>query len=352
MAAWACLAVAAGVPGSAAAGEGFKDPLTTPAPANTRLTETQMTAATLAGDRVIAVGARGVIAYSDDHGETWTQATVPVSIDLLAVTFSSPTMGWAVGHGGVVLHSADGGQTWVKQFDGLQARDILTSYFQRKVVEGAPDAQRYLDDVKFSYSGGPEQALLDVLFLNDKTGYVVGSFGTFFATHDGGATWEPLVDRVASSYAVHLNDIESIGGTLFIASEMGVVYRLNRDTGLFEPLKTGYGGSFFTMTGRGDFLMAFGLRGSAYRSLDGGDTWEATGTELSSAFANAFMLPDGSVLAVALAGQAFRFEDQGATVISVTLQRPMLLAGGTATGDGAAVLVGLNGIQKLTLGPG
>ncbi len=42
-----------------------------------------------AGERVIAVGQRGHILFSDDGGKHWQQAAVPVSADLTAVNFAS-----------------------------------------------------------------------------------------------------------------------------------------------------------------------------------------------------------------------------------------------------------------------
>src|SRR5213080_621401 len=65
-----------------------------------------------AGDRLVTVGQRGHILYSDDSGKNWQQASVPVSCDLTAVYFPSAKQGWAVGNDGVVLHSSDAGVTW------------------------------------------------------------------------------------------------------------------------------------------------------------------------------------------------------------------------------------------------
>jgi photosystem II stability/assembly factor-like uncharacterized protein len=43
-----------------------------------------------AGERLVAVGQRGHILYSDDSGNAWQQAAVPVSADLNAVSFLRP----------------------------------------------------------------------------------------------------------------------------------------------------------------------------------------------------------------------------------------------------------------------
>ena len=48
------------------------------------------------GERIVAVGARGLIAYSDDDAQTWQQASVPVSLTLTSVFFANPTIG--LGH--------------------------------------------------------------------------------------------------------------------------------------------------------------------------------------------------------------------------------------------------------------
>jgi photosystem II stability/assembly factor-like uncharacterized protein len=60
-----------------------------------------------AGDRLVAVGERGHILYSDDHGDSWVQTRVPTSVMLTRVFFVSGDLGWAVGHDGNILVSAE-----------------------------------------------------------------------------------------------------------------------------------------------------------------------------------------------------------------------------------------------------
>lgn len=81
-----------------------------------------------AGERLVAVGERGHIIYSDDNGKSWEQAEVPVMVTLTALDFSTPEKGWAVGHDGVVLHTEDSGETWVKQFDAFEANQMSLEY--------------------------------------------------------------------------------------------------------------------------------------------------------------------------------------------------------------------------------
>ena len=72
-----------------------------------------------AGDRLVEVGERGHILYSDNKGQSWVQARVPTSVMLTRVFFVTPTMGWAVGHDGNVLFTQDGAVTWELQRNGV-----------------------------------------------------------------------------------------------------------------------------------------------------------------------------------------------------------------------------------------
>src|SRR3989344_304981 len=66
-------------------------------------------AAAAAGQRLVAVGERGVVALSDDRGVTWQQAACPVSVSLTMVRFADERHGVAVGHGGTGLTTSDAG---------------------------------------------------------------------------------------------------------------------------------------------------------------------------------------------------------------------------------------------------
>ena len=121
-------AVAAGV---------FRDVLDTPARESAFASKSLLNGVASTGKRVVAVGQRGHIVYSDDGGKSWVQAKVPVTSDLVAVTFPTPEKGWAVGHAGVVLHSADGGATWSKQLDGRSAGQLMATFYAAHPDKGA-----------------------------------------------------------------------------------------------------------------------------------------------------------------------------------------------------------------------
>jgi photosystem II stability/assembly factor-like uncharacterized protein len=92
-----------------------------------------------AGDRVVAVGQRGHVLYSDDAGGNWQQAEVPVSSDLVAVSFPSASSGWAVGHDGVILHTNNAGATWSRQFDGRRVGALLLEAYPENASAKDPE---------------------------------------------------------------------------------------------------------------------------------------------------------------------------------------------------------------------
>ncbi len=288
-------------PGGAGASAAFHDPLDSAAVKVGNLAERPMLAAAKAGNRLVAVGLRGVVIYSDDQGKSWQQSDVPVQSDLVAVYFPLPADGWAVGHDGVILHSSDGGKSWVKQLDGRMALKVFEHYYENKMASADANGTRANRDgttdrstsdgaasatvagrdyatalkvVRENFGTGPNLPFLAVWFKDASTGYAVGSFGTLVTTTDGGHSWQPAFERVDNPRTLNLNALRGIGGRLFVAGERGGVFRLDNATGSFTSLKTGYDGSFFGVAGSDTVLLAFGLQGTIYRSSDGGTTWQ------------------------------------------------------------------------------
>ena len=332
-----------------AARNGSADPLDVPALPTRLTTTTQLSAIAHAGKRLVAVGIRGLIITSDDEGTHWTQRLAPVSSDLLAVHFPTPQRGWAVGHDGVVLHSKDGGLTWVKQLDGRQAALQLIAHFQKMADAGDETGKRLLAEMKLNYESGPEQALLDVWFEDEQHGFVCGSFGTLLFTADGGKSWQSWIEKIDYETLLHLNAIRGIGNEIFMASEKGIVFRLDRSKQRFAAVETGYTGSFFSLAGRGDTIVAAGLRGSAYRSTDAGKNWSRIDTGLAASVTGAATGSDGALMLVSQNGSLLYGDLATQRFTTIRVPRPTTLSGIVATGAKSAVVVGLNGVQQVQL---
>lgn len=320
------------------------DPLAIPAVKTPLAAVTQLIGVAQAGDRLVAVGWRGDIVYSDDAGQHWTQAPVPVSADLTAVSFPTPRQGWAVGHGGIILHSADAGATWTRQQDGNTTGALMQAYYGQLAATD-PAAAKLLDDVKLNYQNGPEQPWLDVWFENERHGIVVGSFNLIMETDDGGAHWKPLMDTVDNPDALHLNSIDSVGGELYIASERGVVFHLDRDSGRFRPQPTGYTGTLFGVTGNDTVVVAYGLAGHALRSLDKGKTWEPVQTGVDTSLTAGCTLPDGRVVLATQGGQLLLGSSRATGFAPIAVSQRALFAGLEPMDKGGLLVVGTHGAQ-------
>jgi photosystem II stability/assembly factor-like uncharacterized protein len=333
----------------ARADDGFIDPLDRPASQVGNLLGAQFNAITVVGKRLVAVGARGLIAVSDDAGSTWTQMASPVSSDLLAVYFPTQTDGWAVGHEGVVLHSDDHGKSWIKQLDGRDAAKLLQEHFEQLAAAGDSNAASYLNGVRLNYQDGPEQALMGVWFVDAKVGYVAGTFGTLLATHDGGKTWESWMERVDNPELLHYLGISGYGNDLFLSSERGTIYRLNPQSGRFETLETGYSGSFFSIKARPGAVIAVGLQGSAYRSLDHGASWVVMPTGISVALSDLQLAEGGRFIASSVDGRVLQTDSQLSAFKVVPGSRPGRFTSLVALPKGQAVTVGYSGVRPVAL---
>lgn len=329
------------------------DPIEQPALMSALAASTQLTDIARAGERLVAVGWRGHIVYSDDNGASWQQAAVPVSSDLTAVHFPSAEQGWAVGHGGVILHSTDGGRSWIKQQDGNSTGQLMAAYYQEYLEQASeqdrPRAEQLLGEVELNYGTGPEQPWLDVWFEDELHGYVVGTFNLIMETRDGGQHWTPLMERVDNPEAQHLSAIGAIDGDLYIASERGTVFRRKKDDGSFTRLSTGYSGSFFGVVGEGAVVLAYGLRGNIYRSTDQGENWTRIATDMQATLTGGAVLQDGRVGLVSQGGTLL-VSNTGATAFTtVRLARSWPLANLQSTADGRLAIVGTQGVQLETV---
>jgi photosystem II stability/assembly factor-like uncharacterized protein len=305
-----------------------------------------------AGKRVVAVGQRGHVLYSDDAGRTWVQAKVPVSSDLVAVTFPTPSHGWAVGHDGVVLHSADAGATWTRQLDGRTAGQITAAYYAAEAAKGAlgpaDQAARLVEEGRRFAAQGAENPFLDVWFQNERTGFVVGAFNLVFRTDDGGKTWEPWFHRSENPKALHLYSIRPAGGELYVAGEQGLLLKLDAPSGQFRALELPYKGTLFGITGTAKSAVVFGLRGNAFRSADGGKTWQKIETGLEVGLTGG-ATDAGRMVLVSQAGHILVSADDGATFNPLKLERPMPAAAVIGAEENAIVIAGPRGVRAQPL---
>lgn len=275
--------------------------------------------ATQAGQRLVVVGDRGHILFSDDQGKTWTQARVPTRQLLTAVFFLDDRRGWAVGHDAQILASSDGGATWSKQFEDLSR----------------------------------EAPLLDVRFLDPQHGFAVGAYGALLETLDGGQHWQDVAERLDNPDQLHLNAITQVKDAgLFIVGEQGGMFRSSDAGQSWTKVQGPYEGSLFGVIGTAqpNTLLAYGLRGNLFRSTDFGDSWQpielkAERGPLEFGLASATLLEDGSLVLVGNGGSVLRSQDDGQTFSVRNRADRIALSGVSGLGGGGLLLVGQGGVH-------
>ena len=328
---------------------GYVDVLDLPAKPSALAVRSPLLDVANAGKRLVAVGQRGHILYSDDAGQQWQQANVPVSSDLNAVYFSTAEQGWAVGNDGVVLHSSDAGVTWKKQLDGREIGALLVKHYAA-LADAEPANEQWpllVADGQRLVEEGADKPLLDVWFADDKIGYVVGVFNLILRTEDGGQSWMPFQDRTDNPQNFHLNAITSTGDALYIVGEQGLVLKWDDVHQRFVALNTPYQGSFFGVVGKPGEVVVFGLRGNVLRSTDGGLSWKPFDTGLQVSVTAAAIDAQSHYRLFTQAGHMLVNQTQNAQLQLMPQQNPTPVAGAALASDGSLIVVGSRGARAL-----
>lgn len=304
----------------------YQDPLDTPAQIMPSAPQSLLLDITQVNDRLVAVGERGHILFSDNHGNDWQQSEVAVRTQLNAVFFVDDKQGWAVGEDAAIVHTDNGGLSWQKQFDARNAE-----------IQGP---------------------LSDVYFKNANEGYAVGVFDKLYRTEDGGETWQDWSDHANNPDEWHFFAIAATDAdTLYIASEVGLLFRSLDGGDSFEPLQTDHNGSFHGILAKrapdgSDWLILSGVGGKLFTSKDGGENWRELETRTEMGLAGGTWLADGSALVVGTEGVMLHVSADLASVKKYQRENGLPLSSVVQQSPDSYVMVGLGGIQDMTQLPG
>ena len=301
-------------------------------------------AAAKAGQRVVTVGERGIVLYSDDQGESWRQANVPVQFTLTSVAFANEKTGWATGHDLLILKTEDGGENWAIQ-NFMPEEDV---------------------------------PLLYLLVKNEKEVFAVGGRGNLFRTKDGGQTWNKEILYTEDELDAHLFFVgKAPNGKMYISGEAGNMFRSDdggetwyqllmpllgddqgwgveeteeRDPDLlpyFGPYIGSYFGMLFHPQGR---IIAYAMLGKAFASDDEGKTWKRLQTNQEKSFIDAMTLSDGSILMAGLGGMLVKSDDLGESFEDLSEKDKISIHGMVPLGDGKWFFATAAGVKTVHLG--
>lgn len=331
-----------------------------PALAVARPTAAHLLAIARAGERLVAVGERGLVIYTDDAGRHWTQAKVPVSVSLTAVRFANGKEGWAVGNMGAVLRTTDGGASWTRVFDGLRAAALAGQAARQAwdAVKPDPalaehplnlllqDAQRFVDE-------GADKPFLDIGLRADGSVLVVGAYGLAFSSSDGGASWQAQMRHLPNPEGGTYYGIAERQHEQFLFGEQGLLLRAAGqgmpDAAAFAAQASPAKGSLFgALPLQGGALVLFGLRGKVLRSAQPGAPWQEVATPVDASLLAGLQLPDETVLLLGAAGQVVASRDQGQTFAALPMTTRFPFTGAALAPDGGLLITGTRGLLRLS----
>lgn len=247
------------------------------------------------GDRLVAVGERGFLLYSDDEGDTWTARPTPVTRTLTGVAFKDQQTGVAVGHGGSVVRTEDGGATWS----------------QVQVEEAGTDS------------------LLDVQHLVGDHFIAYGAFGLYLDSTDAGRSWTRRTilgsastddtgneaEYIDEGFDRHISRVIQVDSTLLLVAESGTLARSDDGGENWTRLESPYEGSWFNALEIDDgSVLVFGMRGNVFRTADLGATWGKVPLGTTASLMGGAQLADGRILLVGNTGLLALSTDRGRTL--------------------------------------
>lgn len=234
-----------------------------------------------ADDFVVIVGERGHVLISQD-GQSFEQKKVPSQSTLTATTINGDHI-WAVGHDAVILHSPDRGESWeVQNFQPDLQRPFLDVHFfdtQHGIALGAYGLFYRTEDGGQTWQAERHASLLDPY---DR------EYLESVREED-----EAFYQQELESILPHLNRLTQHGDTLYIAGEAGLLASSDDMGKNWQRFSVDYTGSFFDIKPLDDnTILAVGLRGNIFVTRDN-QTWEYVNT-CSTSTLNSIYLSDSN----------------------------------------------------------
>ncbi|OJF68160.1 hypothetical protein BK026_04835 [Alteromonas sp. V450] len=235
---------------------------------------------------VVIVGERGHVLTSED-GSDFKQQSVPTQSTLTATTVVGNNI-WAVGHDAVILHSSDKGNTWkVQNYQPELQRPFLDVLFfddQQGIATGAYGLFYRTLDGGNTWTAERHASLLDPMdqeYLEE------------IRKED-----EAFYQQELESILPHLNRITLDGDTLYLAGEAGLLAKSDNMGASWERYYVDYTGSFFDIKPLDEnTVLAVGLRGNIFVNRNQGE-WEYVNTCSTSTLNSILLSTESKVYAL------------------------------------------------------
>ncbi len=224
-------------------------------------------------------GGNGTILKTVNGGKDWITLNSGTSLPLGYIRFANVDTGFVVGGTwdgeGIVLRTIDGGDTWTTSGTCNNLITSVSILDSKKAIYtggyGCGTGVSMTTDTGESWASvaNPSSSIWnrEVFFVNDTTGYIVGSYEKFIKTTDGGQTWSGTIDMSKPMFrGVYFTSID----TGFAIGQAGVKKTIDGGN-TWETVLPDIDGS------RVRFASAktgYAIDGKdLYKTIDSGETW-------------------------------------------------------------------------------
>ncbi|MCB0720939.1 MAG: T9SS type A sorting domain-containing protein [Ignavibacteriae bacterium] len=245
--------------------------------------------------RVICVGSQtyinppgdhNQIIYSTNGGQSWQTSVFPAVDDAISsISMVNSMTGYVGSSDGTVFKTTNGGVSWeatTSQPSTIRGTYIGETFFadantgyvfsdiNSKTTNGGVNWSTYAPGVSLEYINGAH-------FINGNTGWTVGDNGEVYKTTNGGATvtqQDPqMPDDIDEIFMLNAN-------TGWIVGDNGVVRKTTNGGNNWDTADVPFDASLNRVHFIDQFngIVIAGYGGGAYRTRDGGLTWEANNT--------------------------------------------------------------------------
>jgi photosystem II stability/assembly factor-like uncharacterized protein len=259
-----------------------------------------------------------------------TKAQMQRDGDLNAIFFVDQKRGWIGGDGGVVLSTQDEGTFW-KRYK-LPINESVNDIFFRNKDEGflvasnrifatTDSGHNWRESRRISRNyfrvGVPE--LYSIRFTNKKRGWIVGSVSQgekvidslILYTVDGGETWNKSTIP-SSSELINLDFVGEDHGWIVGAS--GTILHTSKGGAVWSSQRSPVAATLYSVDFRNrDEGLAVGEKGTILRTTDGGRSWIQMRSPVRTSLMSVRFTDDKNAWAVGHRGSIIRTNDGGRT---------------------------------------
>lgn len=254
-----------------------------------------------------AVGDYGVIMYSTDGGESWTQKLSPNQRALRHIHFFNDSTGIITGFHGTCYRTQDRGKSWTESPLNTETNLPGLSVVGNTVwLSGAGGVILKSTDQGLSWeklNSGTDVALDAISFADARNGWVTSVQRKVLRTRDGGASWQ---EQPVEAFLPIMTVCARSADECWIAGYHGLLMRTidgGQSWQRIDAYDTDFYALAFDAKGTG---WAVGKRGAIVRGEDSNLRWRLHDLTTAKELHGITFLPGNQALAVGMYGMVFK----------------------------------------------